>query len=302
MAKKAKVDVYQEVTDTVIKALSEGRIPWHRPWTELGEPQKNLVSKKPYRGINQFLLSMSSYASPYWLTYKQAAAKGGQVRKGEKGTMVVFWSMLKNRSYDPSDKGSKKTIPYLRYYTIFNVEQVDGLKNVPEPAKIGEDFDPVESAEAILNLYVDAPKVIDGGDRASYSPPLDQVRMPLKGQFESPEAYYATKFHELAHSTGHTDRLNRKELNDITVFDIDEYSKEELVAEMAAAMLCGVATIDNERTITNTKAYIQGWIAKLQDDKKLLVSAAGQAQKAADYVQGITPARQQEEVPQAVAA
>lgn len=312
---KTRVDVYQEVTDRVIEALEAGTIPWHRPWkTTEGELPRNLVSKKAYKGINIFLLAMAPHSSPYWMTYKQAAELGfqqwrkanekkddqvardeyfalpvedrGGVRKGEKATMIVFWNMIKNKSYDPSDKTSQKVIPFLRYYNVFNAEQTTGI-DYPKPEPVESDFTPVEAAENILANF-EGPKVVHGGNRAYYAPSNDVIGMPEREQFDTPEDYYSTHFHEAVHSTGHKSRLSRPEIVKINGFGTDEYSREELVAEMGAAMLCNYAGIE-PGSIENTAAYIKGWLAKLHDDKKLLVSAAGRAQKAADFILGDDP-------------
>lgn len=277
----AKVDVYQAVTDKIIAELEKGNIPWRKPWKSDECAPRNLITKKPYRGINVFLLGMAPYSSPYWLSFKQVKAKGGTVKKGEKATMVVFWKPF--LVDDDDNPGKKKSIPLLRYYNVFNVEQTEGF-DYPKPEPNSE-FNPIEKADEILGLMKNPPSFAHGGDRAYYSPLTDHVQLPQPEQFESPEAYYGTKFHEYVHSTGHESRLKRQ----FGVgFGNENYSKEELVAEMGAAMLCGVSGIDSEgKLVENMGAYIKNWLSKLKDDKKLLISAAGQAQKAADLVQGI---------------
>lgn len=277
-------DVYQIVTDRITEALEKGTVPWHKPWAggDAGGPC-NLVSKKHYRGVNPFLLAMRGYGSPYWMTYKQAQAKGGNVRKGEKGTPVIFWKWLEKID---EKTGKKKRIPLLRYYTVFNVEQTDGVE-FPKPEEIVvKEFKPIESAEKIADSYPGAPTVEHKQQRAFYRQDTDAVNMPKRETFETPEEYYSVLFHEFTHSTGHASRLDRETLVDMAAFGSTNYSKEELVAEMGAAMLCGVAGIEN-RTVDNSAAYIQGWIDKLRGDSKLLVRAAAQAQKAADHVRGI---------------
>jgi antirestriction protein ArdC len=282
MTQKEKRDVYQEVTDKILSALEQGDIPWQKPWVNLNERPANLISKKPYKGINVFLLGMAPYGSRWWLTFKQAKAKGGSVKKGEKSTMIVFWQMSPNKDYDPKNPNKgPKVFPFLRFHNVFNVEQCEGI-DYPKSEPIAE-FNPVERAEQIIEQMPQAPPIRHGGDRAFYSPSKDHVQLPNREQFKDAEHYYATMFHELSHSTGHKDRLDRPELTKLAAFGDHEYSKEELVAEMSAGMLCGVSGISN-RVINNQAAYIKGWIEKLQNDKKLLVSAAGKAQKSADFI------------------
>ena len=272
--------IYERITDQIISKLEAGTIPWQKPWNGGGMP-KNLVSKKTYRGMNVFLLSCSSYSSPFWLTYKQAQDKGGQVRKGEKGTTVIFWKFLEKKETDETDDKKSKSVPMLKTYTVFNAEQCDGLK-LPESDKKPLDFHPIRECEKIVHGY-QGPEIKHEEPRAFYRPSTDMVNMPKAETFRSNEEYYSTLFHELAHSTGHDSRLAR----DIghSQFGSATYSKEELVAEMSSAMLCGIAGIEN-RTIDNSAAYIQSWLKVLKSDKKLLVSAGGQAQKACDMIAG----------------
>lgn len=293
-----KSDVYQIVTDKVLEALEQGTVPWHKPWnTETGLP-KNLTTGKVYRGINPFLLGMSAaiqgYDSPYWLTYKQASDRGAQVRKGEKSTLVVFWKRL-----DPI-AGAKKIIDpetseelmslgasmVLRYFNVFNSCQVDNL-DVPKVEKISNKWEPLDQCENIANRYLDnGPSLIQGGSRAAYSPSQDQIYMPTRESFESAHGYYSTLFHEMTHSTGHGNRLARKDLLESHSFGDASYSKEELVAEMGSAMLSGVTGIE-QQTVSNSAAYVKSWLSVLKGDRRMVVNAAAQAQKAADLIQGI---------------
>jgi antirestriction protein ArdC len=282
---------YEIITDRILDMLEQGTIPWQKGWRAAGAA-RNLASKKVYRGINQIILGCSGYSSPYWMTYKQAADKGGQVRKGEKSTPVVFWTWIDKRQPDQDDDTTAKSpgkIPLLRYYNVFNLEQIDGIE-APETDQPAADFTPIEHAEQIIAGMPGRPTLDHGGDRAYYRPSTDHVQMPIREAFNSPEEYYSTVFHELAHSTGHVSRLARPGITSQTAhFGNHEYSQEELVAEFTAAMLCGVAGIE-QQTIENSAAYIQGWLKALQNDKKLAVIAAGQAQKAADLILGEIPA------------
>jgi antirestriction protein ArdC len=287
--KKAKKDAYQIVTDKIVAMLEEGKIPWQKPWACLGAA-RNLSSGKHYRGINIWLLSATDYSTPWWVTFRQAKALGGSVRKGEKGQHVVFWKLLqlkdKNAPISPTGTEKGRKIPFLRYYTVFNVEQCDGI-TAPEEAP-REEFDPVEAAEAIVEAMPQRPTIQHGGDRACYSPRLDQVRMPPRLHFESGAGYYCTLFHELTHATGHPSRVGRKELGAVAAFGSDSYSKEELVAELGASFLANECNL-SRATIHNSAAYIQSWLKALKNDKKLIVHAAAAAQKAADYILDRTP-------------
>ncbi len=267
-----KFDVAAMVTDKILASLEKGQIPWRKPWTT-GLPC-NFITKAPYQGINLIILGMSEFKSRYWLTYKQAVAKGGSVKKGEKGTAIVFWNPMKIKSLNKlNNEYETKTIPFLKYYTVFNLDQCQGIE---APVEEGLNFVPVEKCEEIIKSYETMPEVKYGGDRAYYSPALDKIQMPQKENFKSVESFYATLFHEALHSTGHKSRLNR----DLTgLFGDHDYSFEELVAELGSGMVCVHAGIDGA-TLDNSAAYIQSWIKKLQNDKKMIIKAAGLAKKA----------------------
>lgn len=288
-----KTDVYTIVTEKVIAALEAGTVPWHKPWNSTDAIPKNLVSGKAYRGINPFLLTMASvsqgYESPYWVTFKQAKDRGGTVRKGERSSLVVFWKLLDQvEQYNPeTGKTETKRPMVLRYYRVFNVEQTDDVA-YPSVETVRNTWDPIEQCESIASGYLQGvgPSISYGGDQACYSPSEDRVSVPDKARFTVAEEYYSTLFHELTHSTGHESRLKRKDLLEFHFFGDANYSREELVAEMGSAMLCGVTGIE-QVTVANSASYIASWLRKLRGDKKLVVTAAGQAQKAADMIRGI---------------
>jgi len=274
------ISVYEVITDRILGMLKDGVVPWRQPWAAQGAP-KNLVSKKEYRGMNVLLLASQTYTSPYWCTFNQAKSKGGMVRKGEKSTPVVFWKITEN------DKGGKKEKGFiLRYYNVFNVGQCDGL-TVPaeEERKVVE---PIQACEDLVKLYKTIPKVEHGGSRAFYHPTFDYIGMPAMASFHGAEEYYSTLFHELVHSTGHKDRLDREGITNPIKFGSHDYSFEELVAECGSAFLCGRAGIDN-RVIENQAAYIGSWIKKLKSEPRWLVEAASKATKAVDYITGTSP-------------
>jgi antirestriction protein ArdC len=284
-SKADKRDIQQEVTDRIIAALEEGIVPWHKPWrSATGERHINFASKKAYRGINVFLLDITAmtqgYSLPYWLTFKQAQAKGGCVRPGEKGTTITFWKQLPIEVDDEkTGEKKKKFIPFLRHYTVFNVEQCDGIE-LPEVPEVAP-FNPIERCEEIVKGMPNAPKLVHVEQRAYYMPSADIINLPKPESFDSPEAYYGTDFHERVHSTGHESRLNRK-FGDS--FGDDAYSDEELTAEMGSAILCAMVGIDTKPLQVNTAAYIKHWLGKLGSDKKLVVTAASRAQKAVDHI------------------
>jgi antirestriction protein ArdC len=280
----SKTDIYQEVSDAIQAKLDAGVVPWRKPFPGYGvggSLPRNYNSNRPYRGINVFLLAFSGYSSPYWLTFKGAKAAGGQVRKGEKSTLVIFWKRIRVDAKDgqKGDKDGKVTIPLIRYFRVFNVEQCDGIDPTRGAGEQPEadDFDPIAEAEAIMTGYFErdgAPTLEHRGDVACYIPLMDTVRMPEANRFEQREQYYSTIFHEMTHSTGHEARLARKGVS---------YADEELIAEMGAAMLCGVAGIA-PAVLDNAAAYIDGWRKRISDDPKLVVMAGAKAQKAADYI------------------
>lgn len=277
-SKKPKVNIYDLVTDRIIDSLEKGTVPWAKPWTGGGLPM-NLITKKAYQGINVFLTSLQNFTSPYWLTFKQAKDLNGTVKKGEKSTPIVFWNFTEKED----ENGNMKSVGFLRYYTIFNVEQTEGVKY--PTAKEHADFVDLVDCEKITENMPDVPEMIFGGHRASYNVSTDVIHLPNKTTFKSSAAFYSVKYHELAHSTGAEKRLNRPELTETGGMFMggDNYSKEELTAEIAASFLTAITGI-GEKVIDNSAAYIAGWLKQLRNDKKMVISAAGKAQKAVDYI------------------
>lgn len=285
--------IYQTVTDRIVSSLKAGVIPWEKPWKTprfTGGPfPRNFFTGKPYRGINVLLLWSSDYSSPFWVTFKQAQELKGNVRKGERGTPIVFYKQLPERTKQEGEATDEdERAPFLLcYYTVFNVEQCDGLK-LPEfeqPITTPE-IDEDELCECIVTAWEKRPALHLTSPteyRAYYRPSTDSVHMPARSRFVDAPHYYSTLFHELVHSTGHESRLNRT-FGDH--FGDELYSKEELVAEMGAAFLCAIVGIANEHTDRNTTAYIQNWISKLEADNRLVIHAAASAQRAADCILG----------------
>jgi len=286
----AKKDVYQLITSRIIEKLESGVVPWHRPWTGVGAP-RNLISDRTYNGINVFLLASMGYDSPYWLTWHQLQRLGGHVKKGEKSCPIVFWKWYEYKSDELDENGDAVVQPraFLRYFNVFNTVQCEGIdEHVPEPELPSRDFSPIREAETVIAAMPKQPKIEYGHSQASYAPAPDVVRMPRRERFESAEAYYGTLFHELSHCTGHQSRLARQGITETTGFGTDTYSREELVAEMGAAFLCGHVGIE-PAVIDNSAAYIHNWLQRLRNDRRLVVTAAAQAQKAADFVLAVSP-------------
>jgi antirestriction protein ArdC len=287
-----KMDVYQLVTDKIVGMLEAGVVSWRRPWSSAGLP-RNLVTKKPYRGINHFLLSASKYVSPLWLTLKQANELCGSVRKGEQSTVIVFWRIDEKVKIDQEgetdDAGNEETQRrfLLRYYRVFNLEQCDLPQGVIDklPKIEKHEHDPINAVELIIANMPQRPELRHAGSKAFYSALTDRVTMPARELFTSVEEYYATLLHEVCHSSGHPKRLARETITEAAPFGSATYSKEELCAEMGSAFLCAEAGI-SVPVIQNQAAYVAGWLERLHDDRKLLVYAAAQAQKAADFILG----------------
>jgi len=279
--------VYQVITDQIIKELEKGKIPWQKPWKgPAGEP-KNLISGKGYSGINFFLLSMAMQDSPYYVTYKQAQAVGGNVRKGEKGLPVIYYGKAKGRE---NAKGEmEKGFSFLKYYTVFNIEQCENLDHsrIEDAKNINTlEFNPIEAAESIFNGYIGKPELTFNENQAYYKPMGDIINMPKKEHFNDVGSFYSCLFHEMTHSTGHAKRLARPEITERNRFGTSDYSREELVAELGSAFLCSKAGIDN--TLKNSTAYLQSWlkVLKVQDNAKWIIEASSKAQKAVNYING----------------
>lgn len=269
-------NVYEIVTNKIIEKLEKGTIPWRQPWDANGAVNWN--SKRPYRGINAILLDPGEYA-----TFPQITAAGGKVKKGEHSHIVVLWKFTQEQNEDGDPTGKKSA--WMKYYNVFEINtQCEGLAS--KRKIIERNNDPVEEAEQIKKGYRDCPPITFAPGRAFYRPSTDSISIPQINDYPNKEEYYSTMFHEMAHSTGHTSRLNRKGFSEIAAFGSEIYSKEELVAEITAAMLCGVTGIVNS-TLENSAAYIKSWCKQLKSDPKLIVNAASQAQKAADYIRNI---------------
>lgn len=272
------MDIYKEITDRIIAQMEQGVIPWHKPWVSHSAAVSH-VTRKPYSLLNQMLLACPGE----YVTFNECRKEGGSVRKGEKAHMVVFWKFLEKENEETHEMES---VPFLRYYSVFHISQCEGLKpryTEPFPGTA----DPDEAAEAIIHDYLEREKVklnFTEGDQAFYQPAADAITVPFLHQYAETAEYYSTVFHEMTHSTGHMTRLNR--LDKVVCFGSEEYSKEELIAEIGAAALVNQAGLETEKSFRNSAAYLQSWLQVLKDDKRFIVSAASKAEKAVAFILG----------------
>jgi antirestriction protein ArdC len=310
--------IYQMITDRMTAQLKQGTVPWRRPWRITGGSgwPMNIKSRKPYRGINPILLITEPYTSPWWGSYNQWAEACGAVKAaddsrrgwhwqnpdgttwaglaGQTSATVIFWKQVFVDTDETSASGKpvQKRIPMLRYYSVFNAEQVTGLParfapaEAPEAPSHGEQM---TRALEIHKAYIDRAGLdfSEGGDRAYYDL-RNGIHVPPLAAYADPAEYWSTTFHEDTHSTGHPTRIRRPGIETFDHFGSGQYSKEELVAEMGAAMLMATAGIETPATFGNSAAYIASWLQKLASDPKLVIQAAAQAQHAVDYILGVT--------------
>lgn len=280
---KERIDVYALVTNHIISQLEQKIVPWQKPWTTAGIPQ-NLVTRNSYRGINLWLLASLGYANNSFLTWNQIKFLKGSVNKGEQGHIVVFWKTLERKE----EEDQKTSTSILRYYKVFNIEQCTGIPEHLIPQVPEQIFSPIAECERIIELMENCPLIKHEEAEAYYSPEKDSINMPNPQSFKTNELYYSVLFHELVHSTGHETRLNRKELTAQTNFGSKEYSIEELTAEIGSCYLNSLSGIGTGHFKQNV-AYIKGWLDALKNDKRLIVYASSQAQRATDYILNVPP-------------
>lgn len=297
--KTTPFNVYQMVTDRIVEQLEKGIIPWQRPWSGLGLSDGgaiNYVSRKPYSMLNQMLLGRPGE----WLTYKQLKERGGNIKKGAKAGIVVFYTkftVAKRKETDTEGEEQEVTvtklhdIPVLKYYNVFHIDDVEGVESRIEEPEPNDGLQPIERAENVIGGYLGR----EGGlkfindqpsNRAYYNPSKDLVQVPMLSQYSIAEEYYSTTFHELVHSTLKESRCDRAADNKNAHFGSEKYSREELVAETGSAMLCSVLGIDCDKAFKNSVAYIQGWLRALKGDNKAIIWASSRAEKAARYIIG----------------
>lgn len=287
----ARRDLYSEVTNRIIADLESGVFPWARPWGKTAAGltlPHNASSKRAYSGVNVLLTWGASqeygFESSGWLTFKQALDAGGCVRKGSKGTMIVYSDRFVPKAEQARaarDGDDPRAAWFLKAFTVFNLDQIEGCDHLRADAVKLPEREQHEQAEALL-AATGVPISI-GGDKAYYMPALDRIQLPPQQAFHEQINYYRTAFHEMSHATGHASRLDRKLLN---TFGSKDYAREELVAEMGAAFVC--ASLGIEPTVRHAD-YLGSWLAVLKEDNRAIFKAASMASKAADWIMAHRP-------------
>lgn len=287
------INMYEIVTERILAELEKGSIPWRKPWSGACGGAVSHATGKPYSMLNQWMLHQTGE----YLTFRQAQAEGGKVKKGSKAEMVVFFKPYKVNETDRSGNQVEKTIPLLRYYNVFHISQCDGISpKYAVPAT--RSFAPLAEAEEIAKDYCDREELSVQHilqDRAYYSPVMDTITLPLKEQFDDTTEYYSTLFHELGHSTGLPKRLNRFQVGSTLHQSKEEYSQEELVAEITSATILSTLGIETKGSFENAVAYIDNWMQALKNDRRMIVTAASKAEKAVSLIMGGADARGGEE-------
>ena len=276
-------DIYNMVTERILEQLEQGIIPWHKPWTGTAGAWSRSTGKA-YSLLNQWMMPQGEYA-----TFNQIKKEGGKVRKDSKGYPIVFFKPMPIEVEDKETGELKiKTVPVLKYFTVFNIEQqVEGLELKHHKEDVENNNEPLETLESLKNDYLERSGVTlehMKGNKACYSPATDKITLPLMEQFDGIEEYYSTAFHEMAHSTGHVSRLNR--IKKAAAFGSDDYGKEELIAEITSAAVLNETGIETSGTLRNSAAYIQNWTNAIRGDNKLIVHASSKAQKAFEMIMG----------------
>ncbi|MCY4304586.1 MAG: zincin-like metallopeptidase domain-containing protein [Aestuariivita sp.] len=286
-------EIYQNITNQIIADLEEGELTWLKPW---GSEDNSAQMMRPlrhdgqfYNGINILILwsviSEHKFTSPYWMTFRQAIAYGAHVKKGERGTSVVYANSFTNIETNVDGEEEEYVVPFLKHYTVFNVDQITDLPDrfyVHQQPVISENMR-IQNAEDFFSLL--NVEIQHSGDNAYYSPKKDFIKMPDFTFFHSPEAYYATLAHELIHWTAHENRLNRG--TSVKSPSKEEYAKEELIAELGSAFICADLNL-KPLPGKDHAAYIQSWLTILKEDKKMIFKASAAAQRAVDYIKKLT--------------
>ena len=290
-----KIDAYQMVTDRICQLLEQGFIPWEMQWAMVKTSGWSGIDGHVYSLLNQFMLAdpekkykdfdeMIADIAGEWITFNEAHARGGKVKKGAKSRKVVFFRMVNKK--DENGDPTEEVYPVITWTSVFKLSDCEDVEQkFHTDADCLYDFNPHKNAEEIASDYVGRENIKlihQHGNKAAYNPESDVVTMPLPEQFKDNAEYYSTLFHELVHSTGHEKRLNR--LNKAASFGNEEYSTEELVAEIGSASLLATLGIENASTFRNSTAYIQNWLKALKNDKKMIVTAAARAEKAVKMI------------------
>lgn len=289
-------DLYAKVNNRIIAMLEKGVIPWRLPWSKYGLA-RNYATQHIYSGINLLLMNNTEHPIPYFMTFKQVQENGGRVKKGAKSEMVVFFNVIfkdkenntvsKERALQ-MDRSNKEVSPirFIKYFHVFNVRDIEGIALTYPEIQL-KDHHRIEKCEQVLNAMPNPPEFIEqDANKAYYNSVHDYFNLPDIRQFETPEDYYATLFHELSHATGHEKRLKRPTITNPNTFGSKEYALEELIAEISASYVCASLGIDFDPIIENSAAYLQGWLKVLKQDKMFIFKATAEAQKSADYILG----------------
>jgi len=269
------MSAYDKVLSKIMDKMRRGVIPWRRQWHY--QPPMNYFTKKRYMGINQLLLSFEEYPSPYFVSMKQAGLLGAKVKNGESGHLIVFYKKVEDKTNKEDEE--KRYVMVLRYYYVWNLAQTTFTWLDEDNSIVYPD------CEEVVRAMPNPPEIAHYDTDPCYLPKKDRILIPSMERFTQPDYYYSTLFHELAHSTGHPNRLNRPTLTDYDGFGGSNYSQEELVAEIACSFLCNETHI-LQNTIENNASYISNWLNVLENNKLLLFKASTQAQKATDYILG----------------
>ncbi|MBK8954986.1 MAG: DUF1738 domain-containing protein [Saprospiraceae bacterium] len=293
----SNTSLYDEVTNRIIAMIENGVAPWRKTWSTYGLA-RNYVSGRLYTGINYILMNNTGHPIPYFATFNQIKELGGTIKKGAEASLVIYFKMYYKDSDDKTltpeiakdryQKGEDiKVLRFIRYYNVFNIEDIEGIEidqtRFPE-VKLSDNEKITRCEEIIMNMSNPPDLRQIDSNKAFYSPEQDFINLPSIGQFETSEHYYATYFHELIHATGHASRLARVEVMDFSGFGTTPYSKEELVAEMGASMLCSLVQIDSEQVKENSISYMAGWLKVLKEDPKFIFRVSAEAQKAVEFI------------------
>lgn len=276
---------YEVITERMVDFIEKNKkLPWRKPWVGETAPC-NYLTKKPYRGINAILTAISPYSSPYFLTFKQVNDLKGKVKKGEKSTPIIFWNLIDKKSKEEDEEDETKKIGFYKMYYVFNAEQIEGIE-FKYPKLIEKEFSPIQLAEDTWEKMQEKPEIFFNGKSAFYNKFSDSVTVPPRETFLNPESFYATLFHELSHSTGHEKRLGRFKDQRYASFGSEEYSREELVAEISSSFILNSLGINSNFTDENSLAYIQSWLQVLKNNPTWIITSANKAEKSANYILG----------------
>lgn len=277
------------VTDRIVEMLNQGIIPWRKPWHGEKASAENTAisytSRRAYSIINQWLLGC---VPGEYLTFNEVKKSGGSVKKGEKSHMVVFYTKAQYKRKNEDGEEEIVTYPLLKYYNVFHINQTEGVPSKVKPGEVIEAPEMNDCADIVIADYIAREGIKltadKHSDKAFYRPSTDEVVVPMVSQYNEVAEYYSTLFHELTHSTMKESRCNRKAENEGSHFGNEQYSREELVAEIGSAMLCSRLGVSIDKAFRNSVAYIQGWLKALKNDAKMIIWAAGRAEKAAKYI------------------